>query len=55
MNAIFANPFTSALGAATFIAGVFHLWNANFNIDPQFLASIFSALGLFAAKDAGTK
>lgn len=55
MNSIFGNPFTSALGAATFIAGVVHLWNGNFNIDPTFLATIFTSLGLFVAKDASSK
>jgi hypothetical protein len=51
---LFNNPFTTAMGAATALVGILHALGVNLPVDPTFLASIFTALGLFAAKDATT-
>lgn len=52
---LFNNPFTTAMGAATFAVGLLHLFGVQIPVDPTFLASVFTALGLFAAKDASSK
>lgn len=52
LSGLWTNPFTTAMGAATAIVGGLHAFGVNLPIDATTLMSIFSALGLFAAKDS---
>ena len=45
------NPFTTSMGAATAVTGILHALGVSLPVDPTVLMSIFSALGLFGAKD----
>jgi hypothetical protein len=51
LGSLWNNPFTTSMGAATATVGVLHALGVNLPLDPMVLMSLFSALGLFAAKD----
>lgn len=52
LTGLWKNPFTTSMGAATAVTAILHAVGVTLPVDPVVLMSVFSALGLFGAKDS---